>query len=608
MVFPFKISKPVEYFKNLKIQYKLIAIFLVLLIIPFSVLGLLSYYKSSSVILQDVTENSRQIVKQVSDKIDYNMKEIDKNTLLFVWSSQTQAILSSLYSQETLYKRRANQMELESAIQTFLNTRLEIESVYIYREDGDEFFIDDSTYNKDIRKRIIMKRTEIITEAENLKGRNNWITINKDKDLITGTRIIYDTINLNKLGVLIINIQEKYLRNLYNEAKLSPNSFFIIKNKAGEIISTNSKLNDDEINEVISNAKTESKSIKDIKTSVTGNGKFFIVGQTSEFTGWEVLGVIPADELLGGIKQIGSWILLTGIVCAVIATLLLLFFSSYILQPIRGLMKLMKKVEQEDFSVKAEPMSKDELGELTVVFNKMIEKIRYLIEEVYKQQIIKTEAEFKFLQAQINPHFLYNTLDSINWIAKINGVEDISRMVVALGQLMRISIAKGKGIITLEKELDYINNYLIIQSMRYRDKFKVDINIDDNVKKCVVPKLMLQPIVENALVHGIEKKLGKGNIIVKAQARANALYINVIDDGMGMDNVQIEEVLQIEGIDNVENEDGEHTRVGISNVNRRIKMMYGNGYGVSIESEVGKGTDVQICIPITFEDGGKISD
>ena len=149
-------------FMNLKMQYKLIIIFLVLTIIPFTILGILTFSKSSTVIMQEASDNSSQIVKQVSDKIDYNMKEVDKNTLLFVWSSQTQNILESNFSKETLHKRKENQMELESTMQTFLNTRNEIESIYIYRSDGDEFYIDNSTYNKEVRKRLIMKRTQIV--------------------------------------------------------------------------------------------------------------------------------------------------------------------------------------------------------------------------------------------------------------------------------------------------------------------------------------------------------------------------------------------------------------------------------------------------------------
>ena len=261
---------------------------------------------------------------------------------------------------------------------------------------------------------------------------------------------------------------------------------------------------------------------------------YFITNSSCEYTGWEVLGFIPKSELLGGINKLGSSIFLIGIICAIVSIILLVLLSTYIINPIIKLTKLMKKVEQEDFSVKAEIYSKDEVGELTNVFNKMIGKIRYLIEEVYKQQIVKKEAEFKLLQAQINPHFLYNTLDSINWIAKIKGVEDISKMVVALGQLMRVSISKGKSSVTLEEEMEYINNYLVIQGMRYRDKFKVIMEIDEISKKCIVPKMLMQPIVENALVHGIERKIGKGSILIQAISEYGNLLINVIDDGLGM--------------------------------------------------------------------------
>jgi len=592
-----------KYFKNLRIRYKLIAIFIVLIIIPFLVLGIMSYSKSSSVIMKETVMNSDQLVRQVADKIDYNFKEIDKNTLLFVWNDKTQNILKSHYSTETLSKRKANQIELEAAMQTFLNTRLEIESVYIYRHDGDEYYIDHTAFNKDVRKRILMKRTEIISEAEKYSGKNNWITLNLDKELITGTRIIYDTINLKKLGVLIINIQESYLKSLYDNVRLSKSSFFVIRDKDGTIISTNSSLKGEEIYSILKNMKSSTDQFANFASDLKVSGKFFIIGQTSDFAGWEVLQVIPSDELLEGIRQIGSWIFLLAVLCIVISTLLLLLFSSYMVDPIKHLINVMKKVEKEDFSVKAEPISQDEFGELTLVFNKMIERVRYLIKEVYQQKIVKQEAEFKLLQAQINPHFLYNTLDSINWIAKMNGVEDISKMVVALGQLMRISVSKGKREITLAQEIEYINNYLLIQRMRYRDKFKVVIDVEEDIKNCILPKLILQPVVENALVHGIEKKLGKGVLIIKASCESSKLVIDVIDDGVGMDPVRAKEVLKYECIGEGEEESEIHAGIGISNVNRRIKMIYGNDYGVDIISEIGKGTDVRIVLPVKFEGG-----
>lgn len=584
-----------SFFNNLKILNKLVIIFLVLSIIPFLVLGIFTFSKSSEVIMQEASDNSRQIVRQVSEKIDYNIKDVDKNTLLFVRNSQTQNILNSNFSKETLYKRKENQMEIESAMQTFLNTRNEIESIYIYRTDGDEFYIDNSTYNKEVRKRIVMKRTQISARAEMKNGKNDWISLNLDKGLITASRAIYDTINLNRLGLLVINIQEKYLRDLYSNIEMSPNSFFIIKNQSGEIVSTNSKLNSEELSNIIINMQKD-----DYNLDFTYNGKYFIAKSSCEYTGWEVLGFIPKSELVSGINKLGSNIILICVICAIISVILLVLLSSYIINPIMKLTKLMKKVEQEDFTVKAEIYSKDEVGELTNVFNNMIAKIRYLIEEVYKQQIVKKEAEFKLLQAQINPHFLYNTLDSINWIAKINGVEDISKMVVALGQLMRVSIAKGKRSVTLEQELEYINNYLVIQVMRYRDKFKVILEIDEVSKKCIVPKMLLQPIVENALVHGIERKTGKGYVIIRAVTESGNLLIDVNDDGQGMSGDKCKEILKIGDSDINTLKDEIHTGIGISNVDQRIKMLYGQEFGINIQSELGKGTKVRICLPIVI--------
>lgn len=240
----------------------------------------------------------------------------------------------------------------------------------------------------------------------------------------------------------------------------------------------------------------------------------------------------------------------------------------------------MKKVEEGERNIKFPTTGNDEIAQLGKSFNDMITEINRLIEEVYVKQFLLQQAEFATLKAQVNPHFLYNTLQSINWMAKLKDFEGVSTMVTALGKFLRYSINSQEDLVTIGQEIEQINNYLTIQKIRYGDKFEVSINIEENLKDYKVLKLMLQPIVENSIIHGIEQKIGKGEIIIKVYEKEEYLYFDVLDNGIGFGNSSAKG----EGI-------------GINNVDRRVKIQYGEAFGVSV-SKKGEYTCVRIKIPL----------
>jgi two-component system sensor histidine kinase YesM len=237
----------------------------------------------------------------------------------------------------------------------------------------------------------------------------------------------------------------------------------------------------------------------------------------------------------------------------------------------------------------------DELERLGDGFNYMMLRLKELMEDNYQQGIRRKEAELNALQAQINPHFLYNTLESINWEAMMmtGGSNKVSEMVTALSDLLRLSISHGKEIVPFGDEINHVKNYLFIQKERYSDKFDVEWYIDSSLYQHRILKLILQPLVENAIYHGIELKKGRGIIRIEASVEGAHMLIQVIDDGIGMSEEQLAIVR-----DSLKRDDGALNRgIGIRNVNERIQLYYGKAYGLHLFSEQGKGTTIQVRLP-----------
>lgn len=298
-------------------------------------------------------------------------------------------------------------------------------------------------------------------------------------------------------------------------------------------------------------------------------------------------------------RPIGVMAGVTILICIFAAVLAYFITSGMVSSRIERLTHFMQEVQEGSMDMQMESDDRDEIGMLYRGFGSMMKRIRTLINEVYLSKITQKEAELKALQAQINPHFLYNTLDSIIWMAETND-SNIVAMTEALAKLFRISLNKGNEEISLERELEHVKNYLIIQSMRYADKFTYEISAEPGVERCRTIKLILQPIVENCIYHGIKKKRGTGKITIRAYRREQNLIIEVSDDGCGMPEEICRKILS----DEIESENISGSGIGVKNVNERIQLRFGKKYGLSYSSEEGIGTTVTYVLP--YNEGGSI--
>ena len=272
-----------------------------------------------------------------------------------------------------------------------------------------------------------------------------------------------------------------------------------------------------------------------------------------------------------------------------------MIFTRSIVMPIQKLKRLMKKAQEGDLTVSFNTKYSDEIGELGSSFNTMVKEINNLINLVQIEEKNKRIAEMNVLQAQIKPHFMYNTLDTIRWMAEEHNEEDIVEIIEAFTNLLRISLSKGKEIISVKEELNHVQSYLTIQKIRYEDKLDYEIDFDENIFNYKLIKLILQPLVENAIYHGIKEKRGNGKILITGKIEGNLLCFTVIDNGKGIEEELLNKINRM-----LTNSSEKETEVGygIFNVNERIRLTYGEEYGLTYKSINGEGTIVELRHPI----------
>lgn len=288
----------------------------------------------------------------------------------------------------------------------------------------------------------------------------------------------------------------------------------------------------------------------------------------------------------------------TFLVAAFVCIVIIVVFISYyipqsITQPIRELSEITDQVAKGNLNVHSEARAGAEISMLNDSLNVMIDKIRELVEQVKKEQIRLRKAEFELLQAQINPHFLYNTLDAIVWLAEAGEQQKVVNMVENLSDFFRTSLNQGKDIISIKEELQHVRSYLEIQQVRYQDILKYEIYVPEEMNKYTIPKITIQPLVENALYHGIKNKRGQGKIAVTGRMEEEYFIIQIEDNGIGMSEKRLQQVR-----DGIQNKvPTENDIYGLYNVNERIRLNFGEKYGISIESAYMEGTVVSIKLP-----------
>lgn len=445
-----------------------------------------------------------------------------------------------------------------------------------------------------------VKNTEVYRQAVAMSGKGLWVSAPKGRgeiyqanrsEKLVLCRAIYNQAQSELLGYLTIGISQETVEELCRGILNSERESVLLLDKDGREIISYGYI-EDEVRQYL----------QDEKLTTAGeyhgtNGKWEIYTGPVSGAGWHVCKVLPRKGFFDFFNEVVyiPLLLLLGVALGIWPVVRAL--SNRISKPLQTVCEAMGQFRQGDFEQQVDIHTKDEVGEVAACFNQMVTDIKDLINRNYIMVLKERESELAILQAQINPHFLYNALDSIYWQATSEGDETTAESIYELSQLFRLVLGQGKGLVTVEMEMELLQRYLEIQKLRFQEQLEYHLEVDETVRHEKIPKLILQPFVENAVIHGMQSGDTDFEITVKARPAGEALEFVIRDTGVGMDETQLRRIWE---------DDAEKVftgqrigRYAIKNVRERLELKYGNQFRLDIESKPGQGTLVLIRIPVT---------
>ncbi len=565
------------FYRKFKIKNKIFSISLLLLLI-FCLIGIVTYHYFTTIYEKRIYEESADMLQLSSTVLDKELKKVESLSFQVSTDELVQRYMDRINSNIIGIEDYRTKTSLLERLLIFASAERYISSMQLIDIYGNK-------YTTGFNTSIEADPTRLNRLVYESAGSNFWTRI-EEENTIAAARLIRkkENVSLEHLGILVITLDMKEF--IDRTLNFSPNQNFIITN--GEDIF----FQNENMNIKISDLPKE-ENVNGYRTTKINGNDYLVAFKHSRFSDLTYYHLLPFDSITRQTETIRSIMIICFLFMLTLTIILSRRAADNISKPLEELSLRMKHVQSGDFEEPFEIPAKyydDEVGQLHVNFRLMLDKINELIKENYTKQLIIKETEYKALQAQINPHFLYNTLDSINWLAKINQQEKISVMAEALGNMMRNIISKKAATITIKEELEIVKNYITIQKYRYDQRLNFTLKSSSELEDSKIPKLSIQPIVENAIQHGLEEMITECRIIVDITTDEDDLLIVVEDNGPGIEENKLEGIYRGEIR-------SKSSGIGLNNINERIKMMFGEKYGIKIESKVGKGTKVKIRLP-----------
>jgi len=584
------------------LRRKIMLAIIILICIPVTIMGLFSYLYFSSAMERKATEFYSNSLLETDRKLQYVMGEIEGISDLFIVQPLVQQYLKQSRGKAVhpLSGSLGEDRQLASDLTNLLMAHPKIHSLSLY-SNTHLLYYSNETANVSMAE---LKGQLWFGEMAARRGQPYWIGPSDNLGmmdsgkLLTQVRLVKDYYTLEDIGVIMLTVKTDILENLFWEAAADSRGDILLVNSSGEIMYSKSG---DMLGRSIDFPFLQPSDtlLHSSYTDTIDGNKMFITYVSSQISGWHLAAVTPKQELHAesvNIRNIALGLLILSLISVLAFDLL---FVSPVVKSMSRVVSGMKQVENGRFIEvpRFRRMTMDESGLLLQGFNRMSKQIRELIGRVEEGQRRKKQAELQALVAQINPHFIYNSLESINSMAVLQGNKEISRMVISLGKLLRISISEHQEMITLAKEMEHVEHYLRIQKIRFEDKFEYEIVVPEELKHTSCMSLIIQPLVENALYHGIERMRGKGFIRIAAHASKlhNDLIIDVADNGPGMTEERLRQLF-VESLEEAVKH--KQSGVGLRNVHERIQIHYGDPYGLMICSAAGEGAVVRVRIPL----------
>lgn len=577
----------INYYKKASIHNIISVSFTIVAVLGMIVVGGALYLRFSNLTEEMVAKNNQAILDQVNLNLDSYLRKMMKIS-------------------DTMYYRGIKKKDLSSE-----NINKEMDILY---EANKDFLISISLFSE---HGDIIASYPVQQLKENIDPRENeWFqdALEKSENLHFSTphvqNLFYDpnykytwVVSLSraveitedgkaKRGVLLVDMSFSGIEEICKNVDLGQNAYVYLMDGNGEIIyhprqqliytnlieETNNK-----------NSKLEDGNYLE---NFQGNKRMINI-KTVGYTGWKIVSVSPIEDILSGASDFRAFAIFIMLFAIFTLISINMYVSSRIANPIMELEKAVKEFENGVDNLNISETGSQEVQHLAKAIKLMINQMNILMDNIVKEQEEKRKSELNALQSQINPHFLYNTLDFIVWMIENENYNGAITMVTSLARFFRISISKGRNIITVKDELEHARNYLTIQSIRYKNKFDYEIEAQEEALDLQCIKLIVQPLIENAIYHGMEYMYGDGNILVKAYVEEENLYIDIIDNGLGMPQEVAEELLVKKG----KNSSRKGSGIGLKNVHERIQLYFGKEYGLKIFSEPDEGTIIRIHMP-----------
>ncbi|MFD0670917.1 sensor histidine kinase [Cohnella sp. GCM10027633] len=591
---------PVKRYRDLNLRYKLFLQYLLLLAVSFGLFVFINYRITARDLEEQARYSSRQAFEQSRAFMEYKLSVVKTYLNVLSANEQVQEVLSrtpeyygnnyGLWNFDIEKIRK--QFYFSKPSNDILKTSMYTDRAFTAVDETDDFMrmeriVGTIGYENLLRGSHTFEMFPSEVVVSHRDGTTKTIAI---------VRSIADANSLqDSIGLLRADVPENLFSSILDRVAFSATSSIFLIDDEGTVVSRSSQAAEAGFsfrNDVLKgNTKDDLKAGAWTKRQI-GNEVYLVGAQNVADSDWVLVSLVPYRDILGSQRDNVKQMMYILLAIAVFSLPLAFLAASSATRRIRTLIRQMKNVKQGDFDVHVQHSSKDEIGELARNFKSMISRVSQLLEDKYELGQEVKSMELKALQAQINPHFLYNTLDLIYWKAMRIHEQSIYELVQALSKFYKLSLSRGEDIVTLQNELAHIQAYADIQNARFKNGIALSWEVSPDLLDHPIPKITLQPLVENAIIHGIlETEEGKGSIVVRAYAEGNVLVITVKDDGVGIVREKLGGILDELGADPTRG-------YGARNVNRRIKLLFGERYGLSYRHNDGPGVTAVISLPL----------
>ena len=576
---------------KIPIQKKLFISYIALVLVFTFVISSIIFYKSQSIIERQVSETKLKLLAQIVDKFDMVINNMISVTNIYMLNNHVRNVL--VHSNKlSPYDMHINKKEITGLFETNSNSFQEIQyytSILGYNKE--ELHSNDrhKIYMQDLRAKNWFKE---LLESD---GRIYWTLFDgkgNNAKLLSAVRMLKDFHKGNVIGILCLSVDEKYIKNTYIHSLNEYEKIFII-NEEGRIISSNI---DHYIGKAIDGEAYREKISKYFRgyAPIEFEGvRGLLTFNTIQKNNWKIAAFTPSHMHLTEVHKLKIVVTAIMISFLFIGLLTAYVFSKQFSRSIRVLSNDIQKIQNGDLSIRTKVNSNDEIGMIAEEFNIMVEQIELLMDDIHHSYEQKRKAEIQALQSQINPHFLHNTLAAIRGMNMMGQKKSVDSAIVALVKVLKQSLSTEREIITVRQEVENLKNYLIIQRLRYGNDLEIEYNIQEDILECNIIKLILQPIVENAIFHGIQPKASGGTIVINGYKEESNLIFEIIDDGVGMS----EENIQKMNSGQMDYDSVNHG-IGLKNTKDRVNLYYGAQYEVFVYNNDGEGVTVKISVPV----------